>query len=779
MSEMIKKPQVNGKEILSKGVLALSLSSEDIIYIFLCYAMSLCNIFDGRTPFVLSAYGAAFSTSKWPVFALASFFGILANGFGFSFVAYILVILGASFLMGILGTGVRFKATCVSALFFTFSVIGSLFSDAYWFDYFKIFAESAICFAGVFVFSSAVPLLTDANERRCVLDTELVTLYILLALLIRCVANIPLVLGLDLSVILAIVFLLIINMGNNAAIGSAVGLVFGFATWGGALSAISSAGSFAFASLCAGIMSRFGRVGVILGFVLANTVMTAFFPENTMAFDVFEVMAACLVFVLLPKKVTGYISSLGTKTVHTATKAFIEQDRLQTVVSKKLSTLALSYDSLADSYEKCFVTNTMSKKYIIRMLDTASSKICPECGLKYNCWERRCRETYGAMITMLETAEKNGLVTKKDVPEILSTKCIKLDEFIEKFNRMYEIYKTEKIWQEKLNEARQLVSKQLRGISRSMAVNSEEFNMCLDVSSEKEIKSFLDRQKIPYREITFLKGSDSRFSMEIVLDKWECSKKEEQTIARAIETITGHSATLIYTSFEKDGLSLKFKNKARYSASVGSAEICKHSEKVSGDSFTVCTSLAGELVAALSDGMGTGETAKIESHTATKLMEDFIQSGMDTETTLELINSSLLLRSSGDSFATMDVCCADLDLGKLTLCKSGAAPCYVKTGERTVKVESDSLPFGVLSHYGKINTQTLDAGDFATVIMMSDGVYDAFEINDIGILETLIGGIKTENPQIIASSILKSALNFTDGKAMDDMTVAVINICKN
>ena len=56
---------------------------------------------------------------------------------------------------------------------------------------------------------------------------------------------------------------------------------------------------------------------------------------------------------------------------------------------------------------------------------------------------------------------------------------------------------------------------------------------------------------------------------------------------------------------------------------------------------------------------------------------------------------------------------------------------------------------------------------------------DVFEINDIGILETLIDDIKRENPQIIASSILKSALNLTGGKAMDDMTVAVINICKN
>ena len=57
-------------------------------------------------------------------------------------------------------------------------------------------------------------------------------------------------------------------------------------------------------------------------------------------------------------------------------------------------------------------------------------KICPDCGLKYNCWERNCRESYKAMVHMLESAEKKGMLCREDVPKPFSDKCIKLKDFI-------------------------------------------------------------------------------------------------------------------------------------------------------------------------------------------------------------------------------------------------------------------------------------------------------------------------------------------------------------
>ncbi len=776
MNEMTQSIKTVKKDLFSGRTFSLNMSINDILYILLCYAMSSCSFFEGRVPFVLSAYAAAFSGGRWLIAMLSCAAGLLGLNSGYSFTCYILVLAGATFLMGIVNGGRRFRAFCISALLLIVSFVQNAISDAYWIDYAFSILEAAFCFAGVYVFSDAVPLLTSAKERHCVLDTEVVSLFVLLALAVRCTVGLPLIAGMDLSVILAILILLAINMESDISLGTAMGVVFGFMTVGRALSSAVSMGAFAFAAFCCGVLNRFGKWGVVLGFVMANAALTALLKGETLPFDIFEVLCASVIFSALPKRVTGYISSITAKTVHTATKAFVHEEKIQSVISKKLSNLGSAYECLASAYDSCFKSDTMSKRYIIRMLDSASSKICPDCGLKYNCWERCYKDSYRAMVQMLETAEKSGNLTEEDVPEPIKGKCIKLKEFISHFNKMFGIYKVEKMWQDKLNDARKLVSEQLRSISRSVRDTADEFMMSVDTAAEKEIKTILDKNRIPFKEVTFLKGKDDTFSMEILLSDRQLTKKEENTVESIIEQTTGKRASLIDKHMEREGQVLIFKNCARYRVSVGSAAVCKHGEEVSGDSFISCVSPRGDFVAALSDGMGTGSAALAESRTATELLKNFVVSGMDIETSLELINSSLLLRSSEDNFATMDVCSIDLSKGNINLYKSGAATGFVKKGNNLIKIESDSLPFGILKDYGKTKTTSLDADKSAQVILMTDGVYDVFACTGASNLEDIILCSKTDNPQILASEIMNVALEQTISKALDDMSVCVINV---
>lgn len=776
MSEMIRNTQPQGKDFISKSVVALSISTSDIVYIVLCYVMSSCTFFDGKTPFVLSAYAASFGGSKWFLFLLSSILGLIRGGIDFSSVMYIMTLGGATFFMGTVKGGRRFKAICVSCLLFTSSLIQNMLSEAYWYDYFISAVEAGLCFGGVYVFEVSVPLLVTADRRKCILDTELVALFILLALTVRCTVNLPLLLGLDISVVLSVLFLLAINMESDISLGTAMGVVFGLVTAGRAVSPVSSIGAFAFASLCSGILNRFGRWGVVLGFIMANAAMTAFFSADTLPFDIFEVMSASIVFAALPRRFTGYISDISSKTVHTATKAFVLEDKMQNIVSKKLMSMSEAYSSLADSYDRCFKSETMSRAYIIHMLDTVSSRICPECGLKYNCWERCYKDSYKAMVQMLETADKKGSLDVADVPNPLKDKCTKITDFVSQFNRMFGIYKVEKMWQDRFNDARKLVSEQLRAVSRSVKNTAIEFDMCLDTAAEKEIKASFDRHKIDFKDVTFLKGRGDSFSMEVLLCNGVCPPKEEKLIETIVEEVTGRCAALVSSMHEKEGLMLTFRDSAKYRVSVGNASISKSGEDISGDSFVSCVSPQGCFVAAISDGMGTGKAASVESITATELLKSFMVSGMDIETSLELINSSLLLRSSGDSFATMDVCSIDLSKGSISLFKSGAATGYVKKGSEVFKIESDSLPFGVLKNYGKISTREFDADKTTQVILMTDGVYDMFAAAQELSIETILRNTRTDNPQTIASELLNKALELSGGKPIDDMTVVALNI---
>jgi len=766
--------EISPKDIVQKGVESLNLNLSDVIYALCCYAISACTVLGNLSPFPIGVYIAAFASGKWLMFAVSAIMGVIRFAQGINAVTYVFAIIGATAVMAVLKGDFIKRALVVSAVFSTILFVRNLFTGAMWYEYGISIMEGMLCFSAAFVFRSAVPLLIGVRERRCIPDSEVLCLILFFVAIIRCTVGIPEVMGLNVAVILSILLLFVFNTDTSPSNACAVGVLFGLAMYDGTVDIGTSIGTFAVCSMTSGLLSKLGKWGVVLGFMLANMVLVAFFENVMTAFDIFEIVVAAVVFALLPKRIIRYADMINSKTVRMATKAFVEQDKLQTVISKRLVNLSDSFCLLACSYEECFKNETMSKNYVVHMFDTACGKICPDCGLKYNCWERCYKDTYKAMFQMLETAEKKGGISEGDVPEYLSSKCIKLKEFVMQFERMMDIYRVEKMWQQKLNSSRRLVADQLTAIGRSVANVANEFDMCVDTATEKVLKAELDKQKADFKNVVFLKGNGDNFSVEIVMKKWNYTVKEEHMIESVVAKVTGKDTVLTSVINTGDGVSLTLRDSFRYRASIGTSFVPKDGEKVSGDSFVVCRSSGDGAVAAISDGMGTGPEAAAESRTATELLSNFLGAGIDTETALELINSSLLLRSSGDSFATMDVCRADLSSGSILISKNGAATGYVKTGDEVTKVESDSLPFGVIGHYGKISTKIFPVKGEATVVMMSDGVADVFAMHNKEYIPDIIK--EKQNPQLTASTILGKAMELSDGKAMDDMTVVVVDV---
>lgn len=777
MSDSVKKIR-SLKDLLRAGELNVKITVKDIIYAGICYMMSLCSVLDGRSPFALSALGAAFGGGKWGICLLVGIMGTLRFRFGYNSLSYIVSMIMASVLMKTLRGKTWLRAFFCSCTLFLVLLCRNIITDFAMDTFIIDLVEVFLCYGGVFVFDSAVRLIANAKERTCVSDTEIVFLLIFFALAIRCTVSFPLVFGFDVAVVSSIVLLLMLNLKGELSTGATMGIVFGIVTCNADSGTPSAIGAFALASLCSGALKSFGKWGVVLGFVIANTALVVFFPGEALPYDIFEIVLASILFAVMPQRVTGFISSFSAKTVHVPGRVYLEKDKIQKVISEKLDDLSEAYKKLALSYNRCFENKNMSGDYIIHMLDTASSKICPGCGLKYNCWERCYKESYKAMLSMLEIAGEKGRVTASDVPEPLGDKCIKLNEFVDSFNRMYEIYKVDKLWQDRLNESRMLVSSQLDGVSRSVQKLAAEFDMCLDVAAEKELMTRLDAGGIDFADVTFLKGRDESFTIDITLEKSSLTVSENNVIRSAVKEITGCNCSVTSMRHSGKGTVFTFKASSKYEVSVGRAMTMRKGEKVCGDSYVVCENSYGEFVAAISDGMGTGKKASEESVNAVELLKNFMSAGMDVETALELINSALLLRSSGDSFATMDVCVVNVFMGHLCFYKSGAAPGYIKNECGVSKICSDSLPFGVLSDYGKIKTEMFSVDKSALVVMMSDGMSDLFHSDGKDTIKQIIENTNTDNPQIIASGLMNEAMKLCGKKPDDDITVQVLSVKK-
>ncbi|MCL2069153.1 MAG: SpoIIE family protein phosphatase, partial [Oscillospiraceae bacterium] len=168
----------------------------------------------------------------------------------------------------------------------------------------------------------------------------------------------------------------------------------------------------------------------------------------------------------------------------------------------------------------------------------------------------------------------------------------------------------------------------------------------------------------------------------------------------------------------------------------------------------------------LSDGMGSGGKAAVDSTMATGLIAKLLSVGISHEAALKMVNSALLIKSGEESLATIDVCTIDLFTGKAGFYKAGAAPTYILRAGKAGLVESSSLPAGILHGVAfEKSSLTLGAGDL--IMMVSDGVtatgsdWILSEMKSIG----------AQDVQNLCESIANTAAIRRQDKHSDDITV--------
>lgn len=162
-------------------------------------------------------------------------------------------------------------------------------------------------------------------------------------------------------------------------------------------------------------------------------------------------------------------------------------------------------------------------------------------------------------------------------------------------------------------------------------------------------------------------------------------------------------------------------------AVAGIAAQKKGGETVSGDAGTYFKRADGKLYVLLCDGMGSGLEANRESSMAVRLLEQFLQAGVDARRALTTLSSALALRGEETGgFTTVDLLQVDLFTGDGELYKLGAAPTYIRTGQEVRRLAGRSLPAGLAEGTDAALDQFslhLSPGD--TVLMVSDGICGA------------------------------------------------------
>jgi len=190
-----------------------------------------------------------------------------------------------------------------------------------------------------------------------------------------------------------------------------------------------------------------------------------------------------------------------------------------------------------------------------------------------------------------------------------------------------------------------------------------------------------------------------------------------------------------------------------------------------GDCHCFVNLSGGKYAVILSDGMGHGNRAALESSMIVEILRNVLENGFDKTIAVKMINSIMGLKPK-DSYSTVDICILDAVAGNAEFIKLGAAPAYVKRKNKVETVRAGTLPVGVLSTLDfEVETlgKTLNSGDY--IVMISDGT-------ESGANSWVKNFLLESNPQTppdeLADMLLANACE--NNKHSDDMICVAIRV---
>ena len=401
-------------------------------------------------------------------------------------------------------------------------------------------------------------------------------------------------------------------------------------------------------------------------------------------------------------------------------------------------------------------------------------KVCKSCGLKFICWDKDSFDTRDILNKTVNTLDETGHLDKENTPLSFKQKCIKYNIFASELNRTYFKYRVNYQWKERVEQSQKMLTTQLKGMSGIMNEFSENLNknISFDKLEESRIMHNMEQAGIKCNDITVVKNHIDTTSVTLTLknknDDFTALCKKAEVICS--ETLNKNMRMENY-SCNKNKFTLKLKESERYSVECAYISIPKKGETKCGDNVVHGKISGGKYTVILSDGMGCGKTASEQSITAIELMQQFLNAGFDKKTSVEMINSTLMLKNT-ETFATLDAVITDMFTAKTEFIKAGANTTYIKSGDCIKKISSNSLPIGIINNT-KAETTEYQAKHGDIIILISDGIHNATD----SWFEEYILNMHEDSPKMIAKLLADESIR--KKKQEDDMTVAVLKITKN
>lgn len=653
------------------------------------------------------------------------------------------------------------------------------------------------------IFSNSITVIREVGIKKVFSIEEVIGTSLLLAIAFMALGDTA-VFGYSVKNILSILLVLILGWKNGILVGATSGITIGVVLGIIGNSEPIMIASYAISGMIAGIFNKFGKIGVILGFIIGNVLLTYVANGNTVPVILIqEILIASLGLLAIPKGVQINIEDLVSKTkmLPETTGKTLEENK-ETVY--KLTSMSQTISDMAKSYQEAAAT--IVSKEDLKEQELSNEKIFIDElrinleGLEENILYDDIYNDKDILKDVFEYLLEEEIMIEKELVKIFANhnnyivgfeeKNKKVQEEVSKITKVinysYRISKMNFIWKKKMDESKKNVSNQLEGVSEAISNLANEISKNPDEFEDKkqEILTLLEQKEIKIKDISIKKQKSGRFIVNIYtdtcdnLDGTSCDIKKIGKILNKVFNdkfiiqdqqcgLRENKQKCKFTYIMQDKLNIQ----------IGVAKTTKADSPVSGDSNLQTKLDDGKYLLALSDGMGSGPEARKSSKIAIKMLERLLEAGFDKDISIKLINSTLIANLEDDMYATLDIAILDLYKGNLEFIKNGACPTFVKRNKEIQILKSLSLPTGIVENADlTVYDYDLQPGDI--LVMCTDGIIESNTeyVNKELWVKYLLEDIQTNDAQQIADLILSEAIDNNYGKQKDDMTVIVAKV---
>ncbi|MDR0272794.1 MAG: stage II sporulation protein E [Clostridiales bacterium] len=669
------------------------------------------------------------------------------------------------------------SAAAAGAVFFA-GMITSLLYGMTMFLFTVVLLETILAGALTLVLKRAHVILAGRRRRAKLLSGEdIASVTIVFAGVIAGASDIYVGM-LPLRIFFCVYVLFVVAFKGGASMAAAAGMLLGFflhlagywgAEWAAILSLAGLGGGFV-----GGLSKKFSRPAVIAGVGIFGAIALFLLARPWLNFSmIYAIVAGGLAFILTPQSFYFNVASAINPVLDSADDYM---DKIKEETTRRLDSFASAFGKLADTFSGLSKPKTgLNKHDITQLIDDLASRACGTCPSREWCWEEDLYNTHQQIFSMLNACAQKGGATFDDMDAIFRKDCKSPEILLQELNSIFNVYRNDLRWHNRIAESRELISQQLHGVSGIVKCLSDEIDMSLRFHEglEEEMIMALLKNKIEVSSVIVLEDNSGKMRVSInhkpCIGKKSCAKEILPVLSAVLKRkmrVEGGDCNV------KSGIChARFMEDQRLRITSGVAHRAK-SSRGSGDSYSAMELRNGSSLLVLSDGMGSGERARRESAATVGLLEDFIESGFDKELAVRMINSVLVLKSSEESFSTLDICSVDLYTGRAEFIKIGAAETFLLRDGHVSVIRSASLPIGMLNDVDlEITERELRHGDI--ILMMTDGVTNAFEENE---LKKAFKNCRFADPQELADHLLSEAERQTRDGLKDDMTILAARV---